>query len=71
MYLFLSFVFYLSVCFVFFYVKKDIEVPENLSGPIGIVCAVCTCTFPPADVIYSTSDGFFVLHPRVRALIIN
>ena len=39
--------------------------PQNLSCPIGVVCAVCTCILPPSDVIYSVDDGFTVLHTRV------
>jgi hypothetical protein len=46
--------------------ELQIEVPD-VSCPIGVVCAVCTCTIPPETVIYSIDgQSLAVLHPRVR-----
>jgi hypothetical protein len=46
--------------------ELHIDVPKASSYPIGVVCAICTCTLPPANVIYSSGDGFVVLHPKVN-----
>jgi len=45
---------------------KELHIEIGVKCPVGIVCAVCTCTLPPANIMYTADDALHVLHPRVN-----